>query len=112
MQISSQHLENFLSKIEAGYGRYGNPYHNATHAADVAITTHYFIHSLGLKVSIGNRRVYSGKISWVSFKIQNMVSSCGSEALKFLLYLPEWLRILSAWLLYIILMLYDMYINY
>ena len=57
IQISSQHLDNFLSKIEAGYGRYGNPYHNATHAADVAITTHYFIHSLGLKVR--NRTNYS-----------------------------------------------------
>ena len=53
MQISSQHLDAFLSKIEAGYSRYGNPYHNATHAADVAVTTHYFIHSLGLKVRDG-----------------------------------------------------------
>lgn len=56
-QISSQHLENFLAKIEAGYGRYGNPYHNATHAADVAITTHYFIHSLGLKVRVIHSRL-------------------------------------------------------
>ena len=60
-QISSQHLDNFLSKIEAGYGRYGNPYHNATHAADVAITTHYFIHSLGLKV---RKKISLKSVQW------------------------------------------------
>ena len=48
-------MDSFLAKIEAGYGCHGNPYHNATHAADVAATTHYFLHSLGLKVSVNNK---------------------------------------------------------
>lgn len=37
-------------KIEEGYNRHGNPYHNACHGADVAQTIHYILHGSGLKV--------------------------------------------------------------
>ena len=35
-------LSNYLREMEAGYGT-NNPYHNSTHAADVARSVHYFI---------------------------------------------------------------------
>ncbi|KAG8224612.1 hypothetical protein J437_LFUL005780 [Ladona fulva] len=41
-------LEAFLNKIEEGYCRYGNPYHNNIHAADVAQTVHYMLSQTGL----------------------------------------------------------------
>ncbi|KAJ3285721.1 High affinity cAMP-specific 3',5'-cyclic phosphodiesterase 7A [Borealophlyctis nickersoniae] len=40
--IPEHKFRNWLSKIEEGYIS-GNPYHNATHAADVTFTMHYFI---------------------------------------------------------------------
>ncbi|XP_063236585.1 dual specificity calcium/calmodulin-dependent 3',5'-cyclic nucleotide phosphodiesterase 1-like isoform X2 [Bacillus rossius redtenbacheri] len=41
-------LEMFLSKIEEGYCKYKNPYHNNMHAADVAQTVHYLLCQTGL----------------------------------------------------------------
>lgn len=49
-QISPLIFDNFLSRIEADYSIHGNPYHNATHGADVAQTVHYFIQQSSLKV--------------------------------------------------------------
>lgn len=51
MQISAQVLDNFLAKMEAGYSKHGNPYHNLVHAADVSQTTHYLISQSGMSVS-------------------------------------------------------------
>ena len=48
-------FDKFLARIEADYGNHGNSYHNATHAADVAQTVHYLIHSTGLEVSLLRR---------------------------------------------------------
>ena len=42
-KINSAILEKFLCGIETGYGRYGNPYHNMLHGADVAQTTHQLL---------------------------------------------------------------------
>ncbi|XP_044744067.1 calcium/calmodulin-dependent 3',5'-cyclic nucleotide phosphodiesterase 1-like isoform X3 [Chrysoperla carnea] len=41
-------LETFLSRIEDGYCKYKNPYHNNLHAADVAQTVHYMLCQTGL----------------------------------------------------------------
>lgn len=47
-------LEIFLSKVEEGYCRYKNPYHNNLHAADVAQTVHYLLCQTGLMVGLCN----------------------------------------------------------
>ncbi|XP_033606837.1 calcium/calmodulin-dependent 3',5'-cyclic nucleotide phosphodiesterase 1A isoform X3 [Cryptotermes secundus] len=41
-------LETFLSRVEEGYCRHKNPYHNNLHAADVAQTVHYMLCQTGL----------------------------------------------------------------
>lgn len=41
-------LETFLNKIEEGYCRFRNPYHNNLHAADVAQTVHHMLCQTGL----------------------------------------------------------------
>jgi len=46
LNLSSRHVQNWLSLIEEHY--HFNPYHNATHVADVTQTTHYFLQSAGL----------------------------------------------------------------
>ena len=38
----------FADKVDAGYRKHRNPYHNPNHAADVAQTTHFFICQTGL----------------------------------------------------------------
>lgn len=45
-------LETFLSRIEDGYCKYKNPYHNNLHAADVAQSVHYMLYQTGLMVRI------------------------------------------------------------
>ena len=50
LQINITTLENFLLRIEQGYSKYKNPYHNLTHAADVTQTTHHIISHCGLMV--------------------------------------------------------------
>ncbi|KAJ4441963.1 hypothetical protein ANN_11827 [Periplaneta americana] len=41
-------LETFLTRVEEGYCRHKNPYHNNLHAADVAQTVHYMLCQTGL----------------------------------------------------------------
>ena len=50
-KINSLCLENFLTMMEQGYSKHGNPYHNLIHAADVTQTTHAIITDSGLNVS-------------------------------------------------------------
>jgi len=50
VQMRTQTLQQFLLRVEAGYEKYGNPYHNQTHAADVTQTTHHVIVRSGLAV--------------------------------------------------------------
>ena len=38
-------------KLEQGYSKYNNPYHNLIHAADVTQTTNQIMRSSGLVVS-------------------------------------------------------------
>lgn len=45
-------LECFLGRVEEGYCRHRNPYHNNLHAADVAQTMHHILCQTGLMVNI------------------------------------------------------------
>jgi calcium/calmodulin-dependent 3',5'-cyclic nucleotide phosphodiesterase len=45
-------LDNFLSKMELGYSKYSNPYHNLLHGADVAQTAATICSQSGLVVGI------------------------------------------------------------
>ncbi|CRL00642.1 CLUMA_CG013902, isoform A [Clunio marinus] len=47
-KVPSATLETFLSRIEEGYCRFRNPYHNNLHAADVAQTVHHVLCQTGL----------------------------------------------------------------
>lgn len=49
LQITPACLDAFLSRVEQGYKHHGNPYHNATHGADVLQTVHYLVHTTGLE---------------------------------------------------------------
>nr|CDS22433.1 calcium:calmodulin dependent 3'5' cyclic [Echinococcus granulosus] len=42
-QIDNSRLENLLLRLEIGYGKYKNPYHNLIHASDVAQTCHVIL---------------------------------------------------------------------
>lgn len=47
-KITPTVLDQFLVKLEEGYCKYRNPYHNNLHAADVAQTIHYMLYQTGL----------------------------------------------------------------
>ncbi|XP_055375877.1 dual specificity calcium/calmodulin-dependent 3',5'-cyclic nucleotide phosphodiesterase 1-like [Condylostylus longicornis] len=47
-KISPTVLETFLTRIEEGYCKFRNPYHNNLHAADVTQTTHHILCQTGL----------------------------------------------------------------
>jgi len=47
-KIPTNVLMSFADKVDAGYRKYRNPYHNPNHAADVAQTTHFFVCQTGL----------------------------------------------------------------
>ena len=50
-QVNNQVLENFLAKLELGYSKFANPYHNLLHGADVAQTTNVICAQTGLVVT-------------------------------------------------------------
>ncbi|XP_061385878.1 dual specificity calcium/calmodulin-dependent 3',5'-cyclic nucleotide phosphodiesterase 1 isoform X2 [Danaus plexippus] len=52
-------LENFLSRIEEGYCRFHNPYHNNLHAADVAQTVHYMLCQTGLMNWLSDLEIFA-----------------------------------------------------
>jgi len=47
-KIPTNVLMSFADKVDQGYRKFRNPYHNPNHAADVAQTTHFFICQTGL----------------------------------------------------------------
>lgn len=57
LQINHQSLDNFLSKLELGYSKFGNPYHNLLHGADVAQTAATVCSQSGLMVSTSSHIV-------------------------------------------------------
>ncbi|KAJ0182093.1 hypothetical protein K1T71_002815 [Dendrolimus kikuchii] len=52
-------LENFLSRIEDGYCKFHNPYHNNLHAADVAQTVHYMLCQTGLMNWLSDLEIFA-----------------------------------------------------
>lgn len=52
-------LEIFLNKIEEGYCRYLNPYHNNLHAADVAQTVHHVLCQTGLMHWLSDLEIFA-----------------------------------------------------
>jgi len=64
-------MENFLSKIEEGYSRHKNPYHNNLHGADVAQTVHYMLCQTGLMVieRIMTNLCYKYMYSWRNVRV-------------------------------------------
>ena len=53
-QISQQVLDAFLATLETGYSKFGNPYHNLVHAADVTATSNFFISKFKLVVRLAS----------------------------------------------------------
>jgi len=47
-KIPTNVLMNFADRVDQGYRKFRNPYHNPNHAADVAQTTHFFVCQTGL----------------------------------------------------------------
>ncbi|XP_071499528.1 dual specificity calcium/calmodulin-dependent 3',5'-cyclic nucleotide phosphodiesterase 1A-like [Diadema antillarum] len=47
-KIPNSVLSAFLDAMELGYSKYGNPYHNLLHAADVTQTVHHMLARMGL----------------------------------------------------------------
>ena len=47
VQIPTNVLMSFADRVDQGYRKFRNPYHNPNHAADVAQTTHFFICQTG-----------------------------------------------------------------
>ncbi|XP_072937105.1 dual specificity calcium/calmodulin-dependent 3',5'-cyclic nucleotide phosphodiesterase 1 isoform X2 [Epargyreus clarus] len=58
-------LENFLSKIEEGYCKFHNPYHNNLHAADVAQTVHYMLCQTGLMNWLSDLEIFATLVAAV-----------------------------------------------
>lgn len=52
-------LEQFLARIEDGYQRHANPYHNNLHAADVCQTVHYMLCQTGLMNWLSDLEIFS-----------------------------------------------------
>ena len=52
LQIAASTIESFLARLEEGYSKHSNPYHNLVHAADVTQTTHWLVSQTGLFVSV------------------------------------------------------------
>ena len=51
-QINSTNFTSFIRTVQAGY-HFDNPYHNATHAADVSQGVHYFLGACGADEVLG-----------------------------------------------------------
>nr|XP_037877815.1 calcium/calmodulin-dependent 3',5'-cyclic nucleotide phosphodiesterase 1 isoform X4 [Bombyx mori] len=58
-------LENFLGRIEEGYCRFHNPYHNNLHAADVAQTVHYMLCQTGLMNWLSDLEIFATLVAAV-----------------------------------------------
>lgn len=58
-KVPSATLEVFLNKIEEGYCRFRNPYHNNLHAADVAQTVHHVLYHTGLMHWLSDLEIFA-----------------------------------------------------
>ncbi|XP_049885987.1 dual specificity calcium/calmodulin-dependent 3',5'-cyclic nucleotide phosphodiesterase 1 isoform X3 [Pectinophora gossypiella] len=64
-KVPSTILENFLSRIEEGYCKFHNPYHNNLHAADVAQTVHYMLCQTGLMNWLSDLEIFATLVAAV-----------------------------------------------
>ncbi|XP_026314494.1 calcium/calmodulin-dependent 3',5'-cyclic nucleotide phosphodiesterase 1-like isoform X2 [Hyposmocoma kahamanoa] len=64
-KVPSTVLENFLSRIEEGYCKFHNPYHNNLHAADVAQTVHYMLCQTGLMNWLSDLEIFATLVAAV-----------------------------------------------
>ncbi|CAH2067410.1 unnamed protein product, partial [Iphiclides podalirius] len=64
-KVQSTILENFLSRIEEGYCKFHNPYHNNLHAADVAQTVHYMLCQTGLMNWLSDLEIFATLVAAV-----------------------------------------------
>ncbi|ESN94429.1 hypothetical protein HELRODRAFT_68834, partial [Helobdella robusta] len=62
-KISTSALDNFLGKLEQGYSKYNNPYHNLVHGADVTQTTHFVISSTDFILWLSDLDVFAVLVS-------------------------------------------------
>ena len=60
--MSTQTLDCLLARLEQGYSKYANPYHNMIHAADVTQTMHHVISRSGLSVGRPTYMYITGSI--------------------------------------------------
>ncbi|VDL11665.1 unnamed protein product [Hymenolepis diminuta] len=58
-QIDGTKLENLLLRLEIGYSKYKNPYHNLIHAADVAQTCHVVLTTSKLRDYLSDLDIFS-----------------------------------------------------
>ncbi|KAM3186030.1 hypothetical protein ACTXT7_005211 [Hymenolepis weldensis] len=58
-QIDGTKLENLLLRLEIGYSKYKNPYHNLVHAADVAQTCHVVLTTSKLRDYLSDLDIFS-----------------------------------------------------
>lgn len=58
-KINVQTLESFLTRMEQGYSKFSNPYHNLLHAADVAQTLHHVISKTNLTLWLSDLDVFA-----------------------------------------------------
>lgn len=58
-KVAPATLETFLNRIEEGYCRYRNPYHNNLHAADVAQTVHHVLCQTGLMHWLSDLEIFA-----------------------------------------------------
>lgn len=70
-KIPSSQLDGFLSAIEQGYMKYGNPYHNNLHAADVTQTVHYMLWVTGLAQWLTDLEVFATLIAAIIHDYQH-----------------------------------------
>ncbi|XP_050531307.1 dual specificity calcium/calmodulin-dependent 3',5'-cyclic nucleotide phosphodiesterase 1-like isoform X2 [Daktulosphaira vitifoliae] len=70
-KVPSVVLENFLSKIEEGYSRHKNPYHNNLHGADVAQTVHYMLYQTGLMNWLSDLEIFAMLIAAITHDFEH-----------------------------------------
>ncbi|VDD83443.1 unnamed protein product [Mesocestoides corti] len=59
LQLDSTKLENLLLRLEIGYSKYKNPYHNLMHATDVAQTCHVILTTSRLRDYLSDLDIFA-----------------------------------------------------
>ncbi|XP_060856383.1 dual specificity calcium/calmodulin-dependent 3',5'-cyclic nucleotide phosphodiesterase 1-like isoform X2 [Metopolophium dirhodum] len=70
-KVPSVVMENFLCRIEEGYSRHKNPYHNNLHGADVAQTVHYMLCQTGLMNWLSDLEIFAMLIAAITHDFEH-----------------------------------------